>query len=73
MCHHIYFVGKIVYNTYRNGNWTEREERESNVFRPNGTYDMRIRLLNGKYVIYANRYLLGSFERRDPISDVSYQ
>jgi len=65
--------GKIVYNTYKNGNWSTRgEERESNVFRPNGTYDMRIRLIDGKYVIYANRYLLGTFDRRDPISDIDH-
>jgi len=65
--------GKIVYNTYKNGNWSERgEERVSNTFRPNGTYDMRIRLIDGKYFIYANRYLLGTFDRRDPISDIDH-
>lgn len=63
--------GKVVYNTMKD-NWTDDEVRVSNPFRPNGTFDMRIRLIDGKYFVYANRYLLGTFDRRDPISEIDH-
>ncbi|VDK21563.1 unnamed protein product [Anisakis simplex] len=43
--------GKLVYNTFENGNWSDNEQRLSNPFKPNEIFDLRVRILSGKYQV----------------------
>ncbi|TMS35927.1 hypothetical protein L596_003215 [Steinernema carpocapsae] len=68
------FSGKLIYNTFQDGNWSEKEQRISNPFRAGEDFDLRVRIINGKYQVFANRLEVGSFEQRlglDGIDHVS--
>uniref|UniRef100_A0A0M3I9K1 Galectin n=1 Tax=Ascaris lumbricoides TaxID=6252 RepID=A0A0M3I9K1_ASCLU len=66
------FSGKLVYNTYKDGNWSENEQRIKNPFKPNEQFDLRVRIINGKYQVFANRVEVGSFEQRLPLDGVCF-
>lgn len=42
-------VGKMVYNSYMEGIWSNNEQRLKNLFKPNTEFDIRIRIINNKY------------------------
>ncbi|VDO52502.1 unnamed protein product [Onchocerca flexuosa] len=64
--------GKIVFNTFSKGSWNNSEQRLKNYFKPNTEMDMRIRIINNKYQIFANRVEAGTFEQRAPLSGVDH-
>ncbi|VDL73164.1 unnamed protein product [Nippostrongylus brasiliensis] len=58
------FSGKFVYNTFKDGNWSENEQRISNPFKAGQEFDLRV---------FANRVEVGVFEQRQPLDGVSQQ
>jgi len=66
------FAGKVVYNTYANGNWSDKEKRISSPFKGDAPFDLRVRILQGKYQIFGNRQDLGFFEQRIPLEGVDH-
>ncbi|VDM47697.1 unnamed protein product [Toxocara canis] len=66
------FSGKLVYNTFQDGNWSDNEQRIKNPFKPNEEFDLRVRILNGKYQVFANRVEVGTFEQRMPLDGVDH-
>ncbi|KAI6242924.1 Galectin [Aphelenchoides fujianensis] len=70
------FSGKIVYNIMKarftskasqpsNGNWSENEQRIDSPFKSEGLFDLRVRIVGGKFKVYANRREIGTFEQRE--------
>jgi len=66
------FSGKIVYNSYAAGNWSTDEQRISSPYKANEEFDLRVRLLNGKYIVYGNRREIGTFEQRLTLEGVDH-
>jgi hypothetical protein len=66
------FAGKIVYNTYRQNNWTENEQRISSPYKAGEDFDIRVRILGGKYQVFGNRREVGTFEQRQPLEGVDH-
>ncbi|VIO94574.1 Galactoside-binding lectin family protein [Brugia malayi] len=64
--------GKMVYNSYMNNVWGSKEQRLKNLFKPNTEMDIRIRIINNKYQIFANRMDAGTFEQRAPLDGVDH-
>ncbi|CAG9538047.1 unnamed protein product [Cercopithifilaria johnstoni] len=64
--------GKIVCNSYMSGNWGSNEQRIKNYFKPNANFDIRIRLINNNYQIFANLMEAGTFERQVPLDGVDH-
>ncbi|EFO24857.2 galactoside-binding lectin family protein [Loa loa] len=64
--------GKMVYNSYVGGIWSSKEQRLKNLFKPNTEMDIRIRIINSKYQIFANRVEVGTFEQRVPLDGVDH-
>ncbi|KAM3718794.1 hypothetical protein ACO02O_10738 [Dirofilaria immitis] len=64
--------GKMVYNSYVNGVWGSNEQRLKNYFKPNTEMDIRIRIIDNKYQIFANRMEAGTFEQRVPLGGVDH-
>jgi len=66
------FSGKLVYNTFKDGNWSLNEQRVSNPFKANEEFDLRVRIINGKFQVFANRDEVGSFEQRMPLDGIDH-
>ncbi|KAK0396255.1 hypothetical protein QR680_001642 [Steinernema hermaphroditum] len=66
------FSGKLIYNTFQDGNWSEKEQRISNPFRAGEDFDLRVRIINGKFQVFANRIEVGSFEQRLPLDGIDH-
>jgi len=66
------FTGKIVYNTFKNGNWSLDEQRISSPYKAEDDFDIRVRILGGKYQVFGNRRELGTFEQRQPLDGVDH-
>jgi len=66
------FSGKLVYNTFENGNWSDREQRISNPFRANQEFDLRVRILDNKFQVFANRVEVGTFEQRQSLAGIDH-
>ncbi|CAD6199929.1 unnamed protein product [Caenorhabditis auriculariae] len=64
--------GKLVYNTYENGNWSENEQRISNPFKAGEEFDLRVRILENKFQVFANRKEVGTFEQRLPLDGIDH-
>uniref|UniRef100_A0A183E698 Galectin n=1 Tax=Gongylonema pulchrum TaxID=637853 RepID=A0A183E698_9BILA len=62
--------GKMVYNTYIGGNWSDSEQRIKNPFKANAEFDLRVRIINNKYQVFANRAEVGTFDQRMPLDGV---
>jgi len=54
------FKGNVVFNTLVNKNWSEPEERVQSPFKPDDEFDIRVRILPGKFQASSNliKYLL---------------
>ncbi|PIO58565.1 galactoside-binding lectin [Teladorsagia circumcincta] len=66
------FSGKFVYNTFKDGNWSENEQRISNPFKAGQEFDLRVRILEGKFQVFANRVEVGTFEQRQPLDGIDH-
>ncbi|KAL3105691.1 hypothetical protein niasHT_021574 [Heterodera trifolii] len=66
------FSGNVVFNTYSRRNWSEPEERVSSPFPADGEFDIRIRLLPGKFQVFGNRVEIGTFKQRAPLTGVNH-
>jgi len=66
------FSGKIVFNTFANGNWSPVEERAPSPFKANKDLDIRVRITEGEFIIYGDRQIVGKFAQRSPIDNVSH-
>ncbi|KAI6178890.1 Galectin [Aphelenchoides besseyi] len=66
------FSGKIVYNIQKDGNWSETENRIDSPFKSEGTFDLRVRIVGGKYKVYANRREIGTFDQRESLEGVDH-
>ncbi|KAK6057571.1 galactoside-binding lectin [Cooperia oncophora] len=66
------FSGKFVYNTFKDGNWSENEQRISNPFKAGQEFDLRVRILEGKFQVFANRAEVGTFEQRQPLDGIDH-
>ncbi|VDK83065.1 unnamed protein product, partial [Cylicostephanus goldi] len=66
------FSGKFVYNTFKDGNWSEREQRISNPFKAGQEFDLRVRILEGKFQVFANRVEVGTFEQRQQLDGIDH-
>uniref|UniRef100_A0A914UTV9 Galectin n=1 Tax=Plectus sambesii TaxID=2011161 RepID=A0A914UTV9_9BILA len=64
--------GKIVYNTYQAGEWSAEEDRVKNPFKAGGEFDLRVRALDEKFHVYANRHEVAKFDQRIPLAQVSH-
>ncbi|VDK88252.1 unnamed protein product [Litomosoides sigmodontis] len=64
--------GKMVYNSYVGRTWSSSEQRLKNVFKPNTEMDIRIRLIDNKYQIFANRIEVGTFDKRLALDGVDH-
>ncbi|VDN24683.1 unnamed protein product [Gongylonema pulchrum] len=64
--------GKMVYNTYIGGNWSDSEQRIKNPFKANAEFDLRVRIINNKYQVFANRAEVGTFDQRMPLDGVDH-
>lgn len=72
------FSGKIVYNSelfpslcclnvlldFKNGNWSDDEQRISSPYKSEELFDLRVRILGGTYKVYGNRKEIGTFQQR---------
>lgn len=66
------FSGNIVFNNQKDdGSWNS-EERISSPFKANEEYDIRVRIINGTFVIFGNRRYVGTFTQREPLNEVKY-
>uniref|UniRef100_A0AAF5DH14 Leishmanolysin-like peptidase n=1 Tax=Strongyloides stercoralis TaxID=6248 RepID=A0AAF5DH14_STRER len=66
------FHSKIVYNIYENGNWSETEQRIANPFKANSEFDLRVRITDGEFKMYANRKEIGIFKQRTSIDGIDH-
>ncbi|ETN86155.1 galactoside-binding lectin [Necator americanus] len=66
------FSGKFVYNTFKDGNWSDNEQRISNPFKAGQEFDLRVRILDGKFQVFANRVEVGVFEQRQPLDGIDH-
>jgi len=66
------FAGKIVYNVFKDGNWSEDEQRISSPYKPNEEFDIRVRINGGKFIIYGNRVELGTFEQKMSLDGIDH-
>uniref|UniRef100_A0A915EII8 Galectin n=1 Tax=Ditylenchus dipsaci TaxID=166011 RepID=A0A915EII8_9BILA len=66
------FTGKIVYNTFQNGNWSTDEQRISSPYKAQDEFDLRVRIKGGKYQVFGNRREIGVFEQRQPLDGVNH-
>ncbi|CAD5212159.1 unnamed protein product [Bursaphelenchus okinawaensis] len=66
------FSGKIVYNTFKDGNWSEKEERISSPYKAEEVFDIRVRIVGGKYKVYGNRKEIGTFDQRESLEGVDH-
>ncbi|GMT16587.1 hypothetical protein PFISCL1PPCAC_7884, partial [Pristionchus fissidentatus] len=66
------FHSKFIYNTFLNGNWTEDEQRINNPFKANKDFDLRVRIIDGKYHVFANRKDVGKFDIRQPLDGIDH-
>jgi len=66
------FSGKIVYNTFKNGNWSENEQRISSPYKAEELFDIRVRIVGGKYKVYGNRREIGTFDQRENLIGVDH-
>ncbi|EYC08808.1 hypothetical protein Y032_0064g3539 [Ancylostoma ceylanicum] len=66
------FSGKFVYNTFKDGNWSDNEQRISNPFKAGQEFDLRVRILEGKFQVFANRVEVGVFEQRQPLDGIDH-
>lgn len=66
------FAGKVVYNIKQDGNWSEKEERISSPFKGDSPFDLRVRILEGKYQVFGNRREIGTFNQRLPLEGVDH-
>uniref|UniRef100_A0A7E4VL44 Galectin n=1 Tax=Panagrellus redivivus TaxID=6233 RepID=A0A7E4VL44_PANRE len=66
------FSGKIVYNIFKDGNWSTDEQRISSPYKANEEFDIRVRISNGKFIVYGNRKELGSFEQRMDLEGIDH-
>jgi len=66
------FAGKIVYNNFKDGNWSDKEERISSPFKQNEKFDLRVRILGGTYKLYGNRREIGTFSQRVSLEGVDH-
>uniref|UniRef100_A0A1I7UUB8 Galectin n=1 Tax=Caenorhabditis tropicalis TaxID=1561998 RepID=A0A1I7UUB8_9PELO len=64
--------GKLIYNTFENGNWSEEEQRISNPFKAGQEFDLRVRVLEGKFQVFANRAEVGVFTQRLPLDGIDH-
>uniref|UniRef100_A0A1I7XUW9 Galectin n=1 Tax=Heterorhabditis bacteriophora TaxID=37862 RepID=A0A1I7XUW9_HETBA len=67
-----FFWGKFVYNTFKDGNWSENEQRISNPFKAGEEFDLRVRILDGKFQVFANRVEVGMFEQRHDLEGIDH-
>uniref|UniRef100_A0A158PB27 Galectin n=1 Tax=Angiostrongylus cantonensis TaxID=6313 RepID=A0A158PB27_ANGCA len=70
--HKGFFSGKVVYNTFKDGNWSDNEQRISNPFKAGQEFDLRVRILEGKFQVFANRVEVGVFEQRQPLDGIDH-
>jgi len=66
------FSGKFVYNTFKDGNWSDNEQRISNPFKAGQEFDLRVRILDGKFQVFANRAEVGTFEQRQSLEGIDH-
>jgi len=66
------FSGKIVYNIFKNGNWSENEQRISSPYKAEELFDIRVRIVGGKYKVYGNRREIGTFDQRENLIGVDH-
>jgi hypothetical protein len=45
------FAGKLVFNTFANQNWSAPEERVQSPFKADSEFDIRVRILPGKFQV----------------------
>lgn len=63
--------GKIVLNSFLNAEWG-KEERHSNPFHPNEKFDLRIRVHEEKYEVFANQKHVADFVHRASFGSVDH-
>jgi len=66
------FSGKIVYNNFKNGNWSDKEERISSPYKAEEIFDLRVRILGGTYKVFGNRREIGTFQQRENLEGVDH-
>uniref|UniRef100_A0A0K0EWQ2 Galectin n=1 Tax=Strongyloides venezuelensis TaxID=75913 RepID=A0A0K0EWQ2_STRVS len=66
------FHSKIVYNIFENGNWSDTEQRIANPFKANSEFDLRVRITDGEFKMYANRKEIGVFKQRTSIDGIDH-
>lgn len=66
------FKGNVVFNTLVNKNWSEPEERVQSPFKPDDEFDIRVRILPGKFQVFGNRIEIGTFDQRIPLYGVNH-
>ncbi|KAF8361334.1 lec-5 [Pristionchus pacificus] len=66
------FHSKFIYNTFLNGNWSEDEQRINNPFKADKDFDLRVRIENNTYHVFANRKDVGKFEIRQPLDGIDH-
>ncbi|CAI4232897.1 unnamed protein product [Auanema sp. JU1783] len=66
------FSGKFVYNTFQDGNWSENEQRISNPFKAGQEFDLRVRIYEEKFQVFANRKEIGTFKQRQALSGIDH-
>ncbi|KAI6184283.1 Galectin [Aphelenchoides bicaudatus] len=66
------FSGKIVYNNFKNNNWTAEEQRISSPYKAEEAFDLRVRLLGGTYKVFGNRRDIGTFQQRENLDGVDH-
>ena len=66
------FAGKLVYNTFVNRNWSVPEERVDSPFKAGDEFDIRVRILPGKFQVFGNRVQVGTFDQRIPLYGVDH-
>jgi len=66
------FAGKIVYNNFKNGNWSASEQRISSPYKEDQTFDLRVRIKAGIFQLYGNRREIGTFQQRESLDNVDH-
>uniref|UniRef100_A0A914CFZ8 Galectin n=1 Tax=Acrobeloides nanus TaxID=290746 RepID=A0A914CFZ8_9BILA len=64
--------GIVVFNTFQNGNWNNKEQRISSPFKGDFPLDLRVRILEGKYQVFGNRKEIGTFDQRLPLEGIDH-
>ncbi|GMS85621.1 hypothetical protein PENTCL1PPCAC_7796 [Pristionchus entomophagus] len=67
-----FFHSKFIYNTFLNGNWSEDEQRINNPFKADKDFDLRVRIVNETYHVFANRKDVGKFNIRQPLDGIDH-